>query len=99
MLSTPTPHGPPSSIISILPCRSWKTCSAVVGEGLVLALAEGAASGRSASFMRARASGAEGMRAPKVLRDAVTSGARGDGVGRRRSIVSGPGQKRWISES
>ena len=63
----------------------------------MLALAEGAASGRSVSFMRARASGAEGMRAPKVRRDAVTSGARGDGVGSGSSMVSGPGQNRWIS--
>ncbi len=58
------------------------------------ALAEGAASGTSARWMRARASKDEGIRTAKVGREAVTSGASGDGLGRGRRMVRGPGQKR-----
>ena len=77
------------------PARSSSTCCAAVGEGLVLAFAEGAASGALASLIRDRARAEAGMRHPKVGRPAVTSGAKreeGEGLGRR--MVSGPGQKR-----
>lgn len=49
--------------------------------------------------MRARASVDDGMRTATVGRDAVTSGANGDGVGKGRSMVRGPGQNREISGS
>lgn len=44
--------------------------------------------------MRARARREEGMRAANVLRWQVTCGAKGEGSGRGRRIVNGPGQKR-----
>ncbi|QBZ54610.1 hypothetical protein PoMZ_10315 [Pyricularia oryzae] len=97
VLSTPTPQGPPSRISSRRPSRSSRTWCAVVGEGRVDALAEGAASGTPASLISVRASGDAGMRAPNVGRPAVTSGASRDGCGFGRRIVSGPGQKRSIS--
>lgn len=96
VLSTPTSQGPPSNIKSIRPERSCRTCEAVVGEGLVEALAEGAASGRAASWTRLKASKDEGMRTATVEREAVTSGANGDGEGSGRRMVSGPGQNRDI---
>src|SRR5690606_24730901 len=97
VLSTPTWHGPPSRIISILPSRSSRTCRAVVGDGFVDALADGAASGAPDSFISARASAESGILAPKVGSPAVTSGASLDGFGAGRRIVSGPGQKRSMS--
>ena len=62
------------------------------------AFADGAARGVSARWMSARASREDGILAPKVvsLCDPVTSGARGEGGGSGRRIVSGPGQKREI---
>lgn len=65
-----------------------------MGLGFVLAFADGAASGLSTAWMRARARREEGMRAAKVGRWDVTCGAKGDGEGRGRRIVNGPGQKR-----
>lgn len=44
--------------------------------------------------MSASASKDEGMRAAKVGREAVTSGARGDGFGKGNKTVKGPGQNR-----
>lgn len=71
----------------------------MVGEGLVDALADGAASGRPAKWIRARASREDGIRTPKVDREPVTAGAKGDGLGSGRRILNGPGQKREIRES
>ena len=48
--------------------------------------------------MRARARGDDGMRTATVGSDVVTSDANGDGVGKGRSMVSGPGQKREIKD-
>ena len=96
VLSTPTSQEPPSKITSMRPSRSWRTCSAVVVEGLVDALAEGAAMGTPASFMSESAKGESGMRTPKVLRPEVTSGASIEYSGFGRRIVRGPGQKRLI---
>lgn len=53
--STPTAHGPPSTIAGILPPRSSITWPEVVVDGLPERLAEGAASGTPASRMSARA--------------------------------------------
>ncbi|KAK5624740.1 hypothetical protein RRF57_000456 [Xylaria bambusicola] len=97
VLSTPTGQGPPSRISSIRPSRSSSTWAAVVGEGFVEALAEGAASGAPTSLISERASGEAGILTPKVFSPAVTSGASFDGVGLGINIVNGPGQKRSIS--
>src|SRR4051812_1906224 len=96
VLSTPTWQDPPSSMISILPFKSWSTCAALVGDGFVEAFAEGAASGTPARWMRESASGEFGIRAPKVGRPAVTSGASLLGLGFGRRIVRGPGQNLFI---
>ena len=79
------------------PERSCRTWAAVVGEGLVDVFAEGAARGIWAVCIKAKARRDEGMRAPKVGRDALTWGASGDGVGRGSRMVSAPGQNRWIN--
>ena len=78
------------------PERSFSTWAAVVGEGRVEALADGAATGTPARWMSARARSEEGIRTANVGRPAVTWGARGDGCGSGNSMVSGPGQKRSI---
>ncbi len=69
-----------------------------MGEGFEEAFADGAATGTPARWMRARASLEDGMRTATVGREAVTSGAKGDGVGKGNSIVRGPGQKRDTRE-
>lgn len=80
------------------PERSCRTCAAVVGDGFVDALAEGAARGTPAVWIRARASREDGIRTAKVLSEAVISGARQFRVGRGRMMVSGPGQNCAIKE-
>ncbi len=64
---------------SIRPSKSSSTWPAAVGLGFVLALAEGAASGASASLMsvRARVKLASGIR--RWAEPAVTSGAKREG--------------------
>lgn len=70
-----------------------------MGLGRVEAFADGAARGRSASEIRRRASGEEGMRIPTVVREeGVTSAAKGEGEGSGKRRVSGPGQNRVIKE-
>ena len=87
----------------MLPLRSWYTCAAVVGEGLVDRFAEGAAIGVSLSAMRALATGSEGIRTANVGWPAVVNLESVCEctfvvvvVGRR--IVSGPGQSCFIRE-
>ncbi len=70
----------------------------MVGDGFEDAFADGAARGTSASWMRARARGDDGMRTATVGSDVVTSDANGDGVGKGKRMVSGPGQKREIKQ-
>lgn len=70
-----------------------------MGDGFVDALAEGPASGLSATWMRSRANADEGIRTPNVGRFAVTSFASSESFGLGRRIVSGPGQKRDMSGS
>lgn len=60
------------------------------------ALADGAARGSWDVWIRARASREDGIRTATVDNEAVTCGAKGDGVGRGRRIVRAPGQKRAI---
>ena len=97
VLSTPTSHDPPSSIRSIRPERSCKTWRAVVGEGLDEAFADGAARGLSVRWMSASARREDGMRTATVVRLAVTSAAKGEGVGTGSRIVRGPGQNLAMS--
>ena len=57
VLSTPTAHGPPSTMPSILPHISSTMCRAVVGLGRPDVLPLGAATGVSAAAMMARVTG------------------------------------------
>jgi hypothetical protein len=82
--------------MSIRPSRSFRTCAAVVGDGRPDAFADGAANGRPESEIRRRARGEDGMRTPTVWRVEEISVHKGDGWGRGRMIVRGPGQKRDI---
>ena len=92
MLSTPTPHAPPSNTAAILPSMSRMTCAAVVVEGRPEVFAEGAASGTPLSRMSARAIGCDGRRMPTVSSPAVV--ALGTLDRRGRIMVKGPGQNR-----
>ena len=83
---------PPSTMMSMRPSRSASTWDARVGLGRENRFALGAATGRPARAISARAMGCEGTLIATVARPAVTSsGTRDD---RRSTIVSGPGQKR-----
>ena len=90
--STPTEVGPPSRRSSIRPSRSSRTCSAHVGLGRPERLAEGAAMGREAAWMRAWATGWAGTRTATVSSPPVVT--RGTARARGSTRVSGPGQKR-----
>ena len=57
VLSTPTRHGPPSTIASILPSISSSMSAAVVGLGLPEVLPLGAATGTPAACIMARVTG------------------------------------------
>ena len=59
--------------------RELAQAADALGLGFVDAFADGAASGVPARLMSERARAEAGMRAPKVERPAVTSGARGEG--------------------
>ena len=93
--STPTAHGPPSNMPSILPSMSSIMSLMHVGLGRPEVLPEGAAMGTSAAAMIARVTGWFGQRTPTVSRPPVvrsgTMGLRG------RIIVRGPGQNRSAS--
>ena len=54
VLSTPTPHAPPSNTAAILPSMSSRTCAAVVQLGRPEVLALGAATGTPEAAMMAR---------------------------------------------
>ena len=68
-----------------------------MGEGFEDAFADGAARGTLERCMSMRASIDDGMRTATVGRELVTSGAKGEGVGKGSSIVKGPGQNRDMS--
>ena len=88
--STPTAHGPPSNIPSILPSMSSIMSAMHVGLGRPDVLPEGAAMGTSAAAMTARVMGWFGQRTPTVSNPPVVrSGTMGF---RGKIIVSGPGQ-------
>ncbi|PIL36973.1 hypothetical protein GSI_00665 [Ganoderma sinense ZZ0214-1] len=98
VLSTPTPHGPPSRTMPNLPCRSLYTCSARVGLGFPDEFALGAATGASARAIRALATGWDGIRTATVGWFAVMIGGTMVGsLGKRR--VRGPGQKCFMRTS
>ena len=88
--SRPYLHGPPSIIKSTLPSMSCRTCSAVVGLGLPLRFALGAAMGTPAAFISARAVLFSGMRTATVSSPAVTSSGTMELL--LNIMVSGPGQ-------
>ena len=90
VLSTPTPHAPPSSTAAIFPSMSRMTCAAVVVEGRPEVFAEGAASGTPLSRMSARAIGCDGRRMPTVSRPHETSSGMQPPLG--TIMVIGPGQ-------
>ena len=73
------------------PCRSWSTCSAVVVLGRPERLALGAARGRPAASISARATGCTGKRTATVFSPAVTSAGMAGAFS--RIMVRGPGQK------
>ena len=88
--STPTAHGPPSNIPSILPSMSSIMSAMHVGLGRPDVLPEGAAMGTSAAAMTARVMGWFGQRTPTVSNPPVVrSGTMGF---RGKIMVSGPGQ-------
>ena len=88
--STPTAHGPPSNIPSILPSMSSIMSAMHVGLGRPEVLPDGAAMGTSAAAMTARVMGWFGQRTPTVSNPPVVrSGTMGF---RGKIIVSGPGQ-------
>ena len=93
--SIPIPTGPPSRIISISPDRSSATCSAVVGEGRPERLALGAAMGRRAASISARAAGCTGKRTATVSSPAVTAMGTASDFG--KISVMGPGHQASIS--
>jgi hypothetical protein len=88
--SMPTFDGPPSTMRGMRPPKSFRTCSALVGEIWLERLALGAASGKPHSRMTAWMKGWSGHRTPTVGPLAVTtSGICGE---RGRTRVNGPGQ-------
>ena len=93
--STPTSQAPPSTMPSIFPHISSRTCSAVVQLGRPEMLALGAATGTPAFSMMARVTAWSGHLMPTVSSPPVVrSGTQGFFF---RIIVSGPGQKRSAS--
>ena len=89
--STPTAHGPPSNIPSILPSISSIMSAIHVGLGRPEVLPDGAAMGTSAAAMTARVMGWFGQRTTTVSNPPVVrSGTMGF---RGKIMVSGPGQK------
>ena len=90
--STPTAHGPPSTMPSILPSISSAMWPAVVGLGRPEVLPLGAATGTPAASMMARVTGWSGQRTPTVSSPPVV--CRGTFSRRGRIMVSGPGQNR-----
>ena len=95
--STPTSHGPPSTMAAMRPSKSWATCAAVVGLGLPDRLADGAASGQPLSLMMRRATGCTGNRTARVGSPPDTFAATASDRGKMR--VSGPGQNASASFS
>ena len=93
--STPTPHGPPSRMSGMRPSISSKTCAAVVGLGLPLRFALGAAMGRPSARISILAAGCDGMRTATVESPALTASGISSDFG--KTIVSGPGQNASIS--
>ena len=77
------------------PSMSSNTCRAVVGLGLPLRLALGAAMGVPAARMSARAASLAGMRMPTVSSPALTAEEMRSDLG--RISVIGPGQNASIS--
>ena len=71
--STPTLVGPPSTIRSMRPSRSARTCAAVVGETWPDRLAEGATTGSPNASSRSRATGWSGTRTAIESSPAVAS--------------------------
>ena len=80
---------------SIFPSMSSIMCRAVVGLGFPEVFPEGAAMGTRAARMTARQMEWSGQRIPTVSSPAVTTS--GTAGFRRRTMVSGPGQKRLAS--
>ena len=95
VLSRPTLQVPPSSTMGMLPSRSSSTCWAVVGLGLPLRLALGAATGTPAALSSLSATGWSGMRTATLLSPALVTAGTVGFLG--SSNVSGPGQNRSIS--
>ena len=93
--SRPTRQGPPSNISGMRPFMSSHTCFAVVGLGRPERLALGAATGRAAASISARASGWAGKRTATVESPAVTSGGTRSDLG--KISVIGPGHHASIS--
>jgi hypothetical protein len=95
VLSMPTSHAPPSTIIATFVPRSSRTCRAVVGEIRPKRLAEGAAMPRppacANACSNACATGCDGTRRPTLSWPPVTASDTCDARG--TMMVSGPGQK------
>ncbi len=93
--STPIFDSPPSNISSILPSRSEKTCSAVVGLGEPEILALGAAIGVSDARISESATACLGILTATVSKPATVMS--GTVLLRLNRSVSGPGQNSSIS--
>ena len=89
--SMPTVVRPPSSIIATRSPRASRTCCAVVGDNSPNRLALGAATGRPASWINAKAMALFGIRTPTVSNPAVNRSGTCGCFG--KTNVSGPGQK------
>src|ERR1043166_8998113 len=88
--SIPTWDCPPSTINGTCPSRSFRTCSAFVGDTSLDRLALGAASGNPQARINCWAKGWDGQRIATVGPPAVT--IVGMASLRSRTNVSGPGQ-------
>ncbi len=95
--STPILVGPASSMASILPARSFMTCSAVVGLGFPARFALGAEIGVIDSLIKASATLLLGILMAIVSKP--TTVMSGTSFDRFRTRVKGPGQNWAISFS